>query len=572
LNTYGLTLTPYQSFLFNPLGIDTFGIGKLNNFYQKNFKDESVGGNYFGMSASSLMLYNNGINNAYSYNLASSVPSNWITLTPFIIIPSPSNIRVWISSYQPLEHDLACLNDLKNYKGVETVYNTLNGHISNGQYDMFLNIYGHAWSDIDNKDQPVIHTVVPYKIDNSISNQVKIYVYDYNSPNVFDRILTIDSTSYPWKVLDYPTINTDTIHDIYDLALVSFQSIANPPILPLWWTDGIGPIQLCFTDCYGDILGCDINGVFYNNIPGTCPMMSSHDNGNNSNSRESYYVPDPSIKMELYGNGSGSSQISMGNPNGLIVANVTVTPNSVDEFKIFNSGTGVYFNSENDTTQSLCLMLNIETPDHMQIVNASLSKIEKGGYVNLSNDNGTITLQNNGLPRTCDLSIQQVTSTQNSSINLTNIVIEANSTVNIVPSNWNDIANSTVTIEDVGSNGQVYYTEIITYKNGQVTQITYPGAALTIQKSAYPTSYDSVGQTITYSYQITNSGNVDISAPITVTDDKAGTVPIQNSGTLRPGSSVTGTATYKITDADINTGSVTNLASATGSFNNQPII
>lgn len=40
---------------------------------------------------------------------------------------------------------------------------------------------------------------------------------------------------------------------------------------------------------------------------------------------------------------------------------------------------------------------------------------------------------------------------------------------------------------------------------------------------------------------------------------------------LSPGSSVTGTATYKITDADIDAGSVTNLASATGPFNGKTI-
>ena len=167
--------------------------------------------------------------------------------------------------------------------------------------------------------------------------------------------------------------------------------------------------------------------------------------------------------------------------------------------------------------------------------------------------------------------IENATSTQNSSINQTNIAIEGNSTVNINPSNWNDIGNSTVTIEDVGSNGKTYYTEIITYQNSQVIQVTFQGAALTIAKSAYPTSYDDVGQTITYHYTVTNSGNVDISAPITVIDDKAGTVSIQSSGILSPGSSVTGTATYTMTDADINTGSVTNLASATGLFNNQPV-
>ena len=79
--------------------------------------------------------------------------------------------------------------------------------------------------------------------------------------------------------------------------------------------------------------------------------------------------------------------------------------------------------------------------------------------------------------------------------------------------------------------------------------------------------FDNVGETITYTYTVTNSGNIDISAPITVTDDKFGTVTIQNGGTLSPGSSITGTSTYKITDADINTGSVTNLAYATGSIN-----
>jgi hypothetical protein len=41
---------------------------------------------------------------------------------------------------------------------------------------------------------------------------------------------------------------------------------------------------------------------------------------------------------------------------------------------------------------------------------------------------------------------------------------------------------------------------------------------------------------------------------------------------LSPGSSVTGTATYKITDADIYAGSVINSGYATGSFNNKPVI
>ena len=96
--------------------------------------------------------------------------------------------------------------------------------------------------------------------------------------------------------------------------------------------------------------------------------------------------------------------------------------------------------------------------------------------------------------------------------------------------------------------------------------------ALIIQKSASPLSYDVSGQTITYTYTVKNTGNVEIKGPITITDDKFGTITIPNSDTLSKGSSVTGTATYKITDADINAGHVTNLAFATGLFNSASVI
>jgi uncharacterized repeat protein (TIGR01451 family) len=41
---------------------------------------------------------------------------------------------------------------------------------------------------------------------------------------------------------------------------------------------------------------------------------------------------------------------------------------------------------------------------------------------------------------------------------------------------------------------------------------------------------------------------------------------------LAPGQSVTGTATYVVTQVDLDSGSVTNFANATGSYNNKPVL
>ena len=93
--------------------------------------------------------------------------------------------------------------------------------------------------------------------------------------------------------------------------------------------------------------------------------------------------------------------------------------------------------------------------------------------------------------------------------------------------------------------------------------------ALTITKSAVPITYNAAGQPITYTYTVTNSGNVNITAPINVIDNKIATSPItiQSNGTLSPGNCISGTSTYTIAQSDLKTGYVTNQAFATGSFN-----
>ena len=90
------------------------------------------------------------------------------------------------------------------------------------------------------------------------------------------------------------------------------------------------------------------------------------------------------------------------------------------------------------------------------------------------------------------------------------------------------------------------------------------------------TPFNAVGQVITYSYLVKNSGSQSLAGPVTITDDKAATsCPDVNSvgdanANLDPNEGITCTGTYPITQADLDTGSVTNnaTASASGTISN----
>jgi large repetitive protein len=91
--------------------------------------------------------------------------------------------------------------------------------------------------------------------------------------------------------------------------------------------------------------------------------------------------------------------------------------------------------------------------------------------------------------------------------------------------------------------------------------------ALGLDKTTTSTTFDSVGDTLAYSYRVTNTGNVTLTTAITVSDDRILTpnsvsCPPLPGGGLAPGAEITCTATYTITQADLDAGSVTNTATA----------
>ncbi|KAB3542710.1 MAG: DUF11 domain-containing protein, partial [ANME-2 cluster archaeon] len=74
----------------------------------------------------------------------------------------------------------------------------------------------------------------------------------------------------------------------------------------------------------------------------------------------------------------------------------------------------------------------------------------------------------------------------------------------------------------------------------------------------------SLGDTLTYTFSVTNDGNVNLD-PVNVTDPMPGLSALSCDATsLAPSASMTCTATYTVTQADVDAGSIHNMATATG--------
>ena len=105
--------------------------------------------------------------------------------------------------------------------------------------------------------------------------------------------------------------------------------------------------------------------------------------------------------------------------------------------------------------------------------------------------------------------------------------------------------------------------QTVTSPTGTKTVAADQQPELSIEKSASPETYASLGQKINYSYLVTNEGNVTISDPFSIDDDKA-TDESCPAGDLAPGGSRTCSASHTINQADLDAGFVTNVASASG--------
>jgi hypothetical protein len=99
--------------------------------------------------------------------------------------------------------------------------------------------------------------------------------------------------------------------------------------------------------------------------------------------------------------------------------------------------------------------------------------------------------------------------------------------------------------------------------------------AISLTKTPSTSTYDAVGQIVTYTYVITNTGNVSLaSTQYTVSDNMINGGAAFDCGVpqvLAVGASITCTNTYTVTQADLSSGSVTNLATATNGSQVSPV-
>ena len=96
-----------------------------------------------------------------------------------------------------------------------------------------------------------------------------------------------------------------------------------------------------------------------------------------------------------------------------------------------------------------------------------------------------------------------------------------------------------------------------------VTVPAVASPAITMTKSASPTSVTGAGDTITYNFLVTNTGNQTVHG-LTVADPKLGPGSVSCPlATLPPTASTTCAASYTVTQADMDSGSITNRATAT---------
>jgi len=110
----------------------------------------------------------------------------------------------------------------------------------------------------------------------------------------------------------------------------------------------------------------------------------------------------------------------------------------------------------------------------------------------------------------------------------------------------------------VSATGHAFYKGSAIASNPASTSVpAIQNSSLTLDKTSLMSSYVLAGDLISYNYNLKNTGNVTLSGPFTVSDDKTA-VACPSTASLAPNTSINCTATYSVTQTDVDNGYVTN--------------
>ncbi|MGN6126330.1 MAG: DUF7507 domain-containing protein [Humibacter sp.] len=130
-----------------------------------------------------------------------------------------------------------------------------------------------------------------------------------------------------------------------------------------------------------------------------------------------------------------------------------------------------------------------------------------------------------------------------------------------------DVDNGSVTNTAVAHGTPEGSTTPLPSNSSTVTIPQIPAPGISVVKRADPGTVSSARQTITYSFAVTNTGNVTLTDPQVNDTDFSGTGQLSAitcpQNTLVAGQVETCSATYTVTQADVNAGTITNTATAT---------
>jgi uncharacterized repeat protein (TIGR01451 family) len=110
--------------------------------------------------------------------------------------------------------------------------------------------------------------------------------------------------------------------------------------------------------------------------------------------------------------------------------------------------------------------------------------------------------------------------------------------------------------------------ELVTSPEDDADIVPLQNPLLSVSKSADPTTVDTAGDTVTYTFDVSNDGNTTISG-LTIAEDAfsgTGAPPTLTCAatTLAPGATTSCTGVYTVTQADIDAGTITNSGHASG--------